>query len=138
MKRFLMLLMTLGIVFACEKSEVGSSQEADRERLAKMRQEIVDLIDAVPCENAEDWRPQALGSKACGGPQEYIPYPEAADESGNLLDLIEKYTQLEREYNKKYNVASDCMYVTSPTGVRCVDGKPEFFNIGTNSPVVTE
>ncbi|MBD1431943.1 hypothetical protein H8B06_03815 [Sphingobacterium sp. DN00404] len=138
MKRFLMLLMTLGIVFACEKSEVGSNQEADRERLAKMRQEIVDLIDAVPCENAEDWRPQALGSKACGGPQEYIPYPEAADESGNLLDLIEKYTQLEREYNKKYNVASDCMYITSPTGVRCVDGKPEFFNIGTNSPVVTK
>lgn len=138
MKRFLMLLMTLGIVVACEKSNVGNDQEADRKRLAETRQEILDQINAIPCENAEDWRPQAFGSKACGGPQEYIPYPEAADESGDLLDLIEKYTQLEAEYNKKYGAVSDCMYVTSPTGVRCVDGKPEFFNIGTNSPAVTE
>lgn len=129
MKRFLILLMTLGIVLACEKSETGNGQEADREKLAEMRQEILDRIDAIPCENDEDWRPQALGSKACGGPQEYIPYPEAADESGELLDLIEKYTQLEAEYNKKYGVASDCMHVTSPTGVRCVDGKAELYTM---------
>ncbi|WP_133166380.1 hypothetical protein [Sphingobacterium haloxyli] len=137
MKRFLMILMTLGIVIACEKSET-SNQDADRERLAEMRQEILDLINAVPCENAEDWRPQALGSKACGGPQEYVPYPEAADESGELLDLIKEYTQLEAEYNKKYSAISDCMYVTSPTGVRCVDGKPEFFHMETTPSVVTE
>ena len=137
MKRFLMLLMTLGIVVACEKSET-TNQEADRERLNKMRQEIMDRIDAIPCENSEDWRPQALGSKACGGPQEYIPYPEVADESGELLDLIERYTESESAYNKKHNIISDCMYVTSPTGVRCVDGKPEFFHTETAPPMVTE
>ncbi|TYR37059.1 hypothetical protein FXV77_07755 [Sphingobacterium phlebotomi] len=132
MKRFLMLLMTLGIVYACENSEIGNDQETDRKKLADMRQEILDQIDAIPCENAEDWRPQALGSKACGGPQEYVPYPEAVDESGELLELIEKYTRLEAEYNKKYDVASDCMFVTAPTGVRCVHGKPELFTMAPN------
>lgn len=137
MKRFLMLLMTLGIVVACEKSET-SNQDADREKLAEMRQEILDMINAIPCENSEDWRPQALGRKACGGPREYIPYPEVADESGELLDLIERYTESESAYNKKHNIISDCMYVTSPTGVRCVDGKPEFFHTETAPPMVTE
>ncbi len=132
MKRFLMLLMTLGIVYACENSEIGNDQETYRKKLADMRQEILDQIDAIPCENAEDWRPQALGSKACGGPQEYVPYPEAVDESGELLELIEKYTRLEAEYNKKYDVVSDCMFVTAPTGVRCVDGKPELFTMAPN------
>lgn len=138
MKRFLILLMTLGIVVACEKSETGNGQEADRERLAEMRQEILDKIDAIPCENDEDWRPQALGSKACGGPQEYIPYPEGVDESGELLALIEEYTRAEAEYNRKYNINSDCAVVQPPTGVRCVDGKPEFFEMTPNPPVVTE
>src|SRR5690606_2366854 len=134
MKRFLMLLMTLGIILACEKSET-SNQDADRERLAEMRQEILDLIHAVPCENEEDWRPQALGSKACGGPQEYVAYPEAVDSSGKLLDHIKKYTESESEYNKKHNVISDCMFVTSPVGVRCVDGKPEFVERTPTSPI---
>lgn len=138
MKQFLMLLTTLGIIFACEKSEVANGRDADRERLSEMRQEIMDQIAAVPCENAADWRPQALGSKACGGPQEYITYPEGADESGELLDLIEEYTRLQAAYNKKYRVVSDCMFVTSPTGVRCVDGKPVFYNDGTRLPVVTK
>jgi len=128
MKRFLMLLMTLGIVVACEKSETSNDQESDRERLIEMRQEILDQINAIPCENEEDWRPQALGSKACGGPQEYIPYPETVDESGELLDLIEKHTRLEEEYNKKYNIISDCRAITSPKGVRCEDGKPVLYN----------
>lgn len=133
MKRFLLLLTILGIVYACEKSEAGSGREADKQKLAEMRQEILDRIDAILCENEEDWRPQALGSKPCGGPQEYIPYPEAADESGELLDLIEEYTRLEKEYNERYGGASDCMFVTSPEGVRCVDGKPEFINRDTES-----
>ena len=137
MKRFLMLLMTLGIITACETSQTGNGQEADREKLAEMRQDILDRIDAIPCENDDDWRPQALGSKACGGPQEYIPYPEGVDESGELLALIERYTNAEAEYNKKYSIISDCMHVTSPTGVRCVDGKPEFVEMTPNPPVVT-
>ncbi|HLT86613.1 MAG TPA: hypothetical protein VKZ57_03425 [Sphingobacterium sp.] len=128
MKRFLMLLMTLGIVYACENSEIGNDQETDRKKLADMRQEILDRIDAIPCENAEDWRPQALGRKACGGPQEYVPYPEAVDESGELLELIKEYTRLEEEYNKKYNIISDCRAIAPPKGVRCEDGKPVLYN----------
>jgi len=139
MKRFLILLMTLGIVVACEKSEIGNGQEADRERLAEMRQEILDKIDAIPCENDEDWRPQALGSKACGGPQEYIPYPEGVDESGELLALIEEYTQAEAEYNRKYNIHSDCAVVQPPAGVHCVDGKPEFTeDPGIDPPIIAK
>jgi len=139
MKRFLMLLMTLGIVFACEKSEtISGNQEADRERLDKMKQEILDRIDAIPCENAEDWRPEALGSKPCGGPWSYIPYPFVADESGELLDLIKEYNASEAEYNQKYKIVSDCAAIVKPEGVRCVDGKPELFSPGLNPPVIVE
>lgn len=130
MKGFLILLMTLGMVYACERTETGY-READREKLVKMRQEIMDKIDAIPCENAEDWRPEALGSKACGGPQEYIPYPHAADKSEEILDLIKAYTEAEAAYNKKHNIISDCMAILEPTGVRCKDGKPEIFTIST-------
>ncbi|NGF57465.1 hypothetical protein G5B00_13185 [Parapedobacter sp. SGR-10] len=131
MKRFLILLMTLGIVLACEKSE-PSNQEADRERLDMMKREILDRIDAVPCENPEDWQVEALGSKPCGGPWGYVPYPHVADESGELLALIKEYNQSEAEYNEKYNITSDCRAEPKPTGVRCVDGKAELYTMALN------
>lgn len=138
MKRFIMLVMTLGIVFACETSDTGIGQEAEQERLAEMKQEILDRIYAVPCENPEDWRPQALGSKPCGGPWEHVPYPHVADESGELLALIEEYTRQEAEYNERYNINSDCAEVPEPSGVECVDGRPELVDRGIDPPVIEE
>lgn len=124
MKRFLMLVMTIGVFCACESSEdKATGQEADRERLEKMKQEILDRIEAVPCENAEDWKPEGLGSKACGGPQQYVPYPQGADESGELLEMIKNYTELEKAYNEKYHIISDCRAIAPPEGVHCEDGK---------------
>ena len=124
-------MLTLVIVSACKKSE-SSSREIDRAKIDKLGQEILDRIDKISCDNAEDWRPEAFGAKSCGGPQKYIPYPKGADESGELLDMIKAYNAAESEFNIKHMIPSDCNFILPPKELRCEDGKPFLYypNIG--------
>ncbi|MDM1296301.1 hypothetical protein HX021_18610 [Sphingobacterium sp. N143] len=123
MKRILILFVAISVFGACSKDET-SGREAERMELDRMKQEIKDRISQVPCDNQEEWVVMELGSKACGGPQEYIAYPTELDEE-DIDDLIEEYTQKEKDFNKKYNIVSDCRAVAKPTGVTCEDGKPK-------------
>lgn len=65
-----------------------------------------------------------LGSKACGGPQEYLAYPKELDQEG-VDKLIQEYTEKEEEYNKKFGIVSDCKAIPKPTGITCEKGKPK-------------
>ncbi len=120
---FIMLSMLIFSIVACEKTG-EKNQNADREALDKLKQRIEQMAD-VPCEDASQWLITALGHKACGGAMSYIAYPSTIDEE-EFLALVDRYTEGEKEYNKKYGVVSDCMVIIAPKDVQCEDGKPVF------------
>lgn len=108
------------------KPENNLSQQEDRELLSVLIKEIENQIKTVSCENAEDWTFAPIGEKPCGGPSSYIAYPKTM--KAEILPKIEKFSEMQRSFNKKYQMVSDCRMVMPPTGIKCVDGKAVLVN----------
>lgn len=104
-----------------ERPADENSQKYDQARLDKIKSSIEEDIAKEECTNAVDWTFSPIGSKACGGPVSYIAYPKKIEST--LLPKIELYKNAMSEYNKKYNISSDCMMASEPTGVKCENGK---------------
>lgn len=110
---------------SCEKKYFSNSREEDELELSNLRKEIDKMSNQVSCENAAEWKFTAIGAKACGGPASYVAYSSKIDEN-SFLKTVSDYTQKQKTFNAKWDVASDCMFVTAPKGVECVSGKPKF------------
>jgi len=100
-----------------ERPADESSKKYDEANLDKLKSIIESEIAKEKCTAASEWTFAPMGSKACGGPVSYIAYPKKLEVS--VLRKIEHYTQTMSEFNKKYNITSDCMMIAEPTGLRC-------------------
>lgn len=103
------------------KPENNLSQQQDKDHLTKLIKEIEAAIQKETCTDANDWIFAPIGSKPCGGPSSYIAYPKKME--AQILPEIEKFTEMQTAFNKKYQLISDCMIIAPPTGIECVDGK---------------
>ena len=123
------LATIVGAVFlisACGGSDsvkTERTEEGDRVRLAKMRQEVEEAIGEAACGSIEDCRYAGLGSKPCGGPWEYIVYSVA--DSTALAKQLAAYNGFEAGMNQRYSYSSDCSVPNEPMLVcsagRCID-----------------
>jgi len=100
-----------------ERPSDESSEKYDEAQLDKLKDYIVSMAEKQKCSNAADWAFSPFGSKACGGPITYIAYPKK-DEAA-ILPKIKEYATKMSEFNKKYNITSDCMLAAEPIGVKC-------------------
>jgi hypothetical protein len=100
-----------------------SDQEKDHEELMNLFDEIYTLATSVNCENADDWLITPYGSKACGGPQGYMAYPNTIDVN-LFLEKVSNYSQKEHEYNIKWSIVSTCDVVAQPNEVKCENNVP--------------
>ncbi|GGH09292.1 hypothetical protein FAZ19_02045 [Sphingobacterium alkalisoli] len=116
------VVFTLTSLTACEKSS-SQIQNADEKNLTALRSKISAIVDTASCIHSENWNFTPIGSKACGGPKGYIAYPNTIDTDA-FLKLVQEYNKAEQDYNRKYDIASDCMYVMPPKEVTCENGKP--------------
>lgn len=120
MKLFLALFLFIGSVSGCEKEE--NNQEITAQNLEKQLAGIQAFINAGDCSETGECSFLAYGSKACGGPQGYLLFSNQVDFEV-LAKMVEDYNKAEDAYNKKFGIISDCMYVTPPGKLECVDGK---------------
>lgn len=107
--------------FQCEDDAMPTDQNFDLVTLEQERQLILDYIATFSCSAATICNSIAFGSKACGGPQEYLVYPSTVDLE-YLTEKVTNYNMMENSYNVKYNIVSDCMAVLPPENIGCVDG----------------
>lgn len=124
MNRF-SILISLILLGSCEMFD-GDSKTYQLEEIEELYNEIVALSESVPCTNSAEWKFTPMGSKACGGPTQYIAYHQSIET--DFLDLVSQYTQLQAAYNEKYNIVSDCSLLVAPRNVICEGGKPVFIN----------
>jgi hypothetical protein len=106
------------------KPDQSTTLEEDEARLSKMLAEIIALAESKECSNPKDWAVSAYGAKACGGPIGYIAYSKKINKE-EFLEKVKAYTKAQDEFNRKWEVISDCMLALEPSGVKCVGGKPE-------------
>lgn len=104
-----------------ERPADEDSQKYDAAQLDRLRSEIEAEIAEGKCTDGNDWTFAPMGSKPCGGPQSYIAYPKKSE--ATILPKINNYTQKMEDFNKKYNIMSDCMMAMPPSSVKCENGK---------------
>ncbi len=119
MKRIATFLISL-LVISCELSTT-EPHLITAEELLNYQTEIIQLSESVKCTNATEWKFTPMGSKACGGPARYIAYHQSVERE--FLDLVERFTALQKAYNEQNNVLSDCMLVGPPRSVQCEANK---------------
>jgi hypothetical protein len=124
MKR-LFILITLFSLSACELLN-DDSKKYELEEIEELYSEIISLSQSVSCTNSAEWNITPMGSKACGGPTQFIAYHQSVQQ--RFLDLVSQFTRLQAEYNEKYEIVSDCALLVAPRGVVCEGGKPIFLN----------
>ncbi len=102
---------------------VLTEQEKDHRALMNLYQEIYNLSKSVACKDANDWSFTAYGSKACGGPQGYIPFSKQIDTIG-FKQKVKHYSNEEHKFNIKWNIVSTCDIAPRPKGISCIDSIP--------------
>lgn len=90
-------------------------------QLAKLRQEITDLIGPARCVNLVQCRVAAIGIDPCGGPAGYLVYSWLSTDKGALETKIAEYNFLQEDLQKKQQPAS-CAALPEPTAA-CINGR---------------
>lgn len=112
------VFILLAATVACEKQSMFGNPEAESLLLERLRHEIDSLASSYPCDDAAEWRFTAVGEKPCGGPTGYIAYSTEMDTAA-FLSKVDLFTQRQRAYNAKWNVISDCLFLTPPSRIVC-------------------
>jgi hypothetical protein len=115
----LLIALLLFLPLNCEPTAVDRDEE--RAALNRQLEEIKIFIAEANCDNDGECASIAYGSKACGGPMGYLYYPTSIDVE-KLEEMTEAYNRAEAEFNQKYQVVSDCMYVMPAENLECQDG----------------
>lgn len=143
MKNLLFLIALTIISFSCKSTIIpdnlpkplperpkdnpdnGSLTAEESQEMETLKAEILAISKSEKCTNGSKWKSVGLGVKACGGPVSYIAYSAKIDEA-KFLEKVNLYNQKSTEYNKKYNLISDCMLVMPPEQIECINGSPVF------------
>ncbi|MDG1278760.1 MAG: hypothetical protein P8O16_15875 [Algoriphagus sp.] len=116
------LFLSFFLVIGCNLSSNDGAVDASPIALDQLWTEINQLASSQNCTDANDWTFTPVGSKPCGGPMAYIAYSRKIDEK-RFLELVQRYTELQADFNKRSGAISDCALVTRPSGVICENSK---------------
>ena len=105
MKKLMMFALAGSLMWSCSKSGLGedglTEEEMDYQKLTQMGAEIKDYAKNKACAGGE-CRVMSMGSKACGGPTQFIVYSVGKVDEKVLTQKINDYTEYERQLNIKY------------------------------------
>jgi hypothetical protein len=121
--KFFFKIVALFIVlqsFQCSDSTEPSS-DITVTQLDGKKQEIQNYINSFSCAESVGCSFIAFGTKPCGGPNTYLIFSKSVNLT-KLKEMVENYNEMNSLYNIQTNAVSDCMYVTPPTEVKCVNG----------------
>lgn len=113
-----MSLFILLTAMTCSKEENPSACEETQMELLQFQSDIRALANTSVCSEEYECRYIAFGSKACGGPWEFLTYTTSIDTLA-FTSLVAEYNQLENNYNLNCNIVSDCSTPQPPIGFDC-------------------
>lgn len=122
MRLFINLSLIFLVTISCSLEESNGQQDSDLKVLTVLGDEITALADSSVCNDETECAYIAFGSKPCGGPWGYLVYSNSID-TDELIEMVEKFNQLQTNYNLKYSLTSDCSLVAPPDSLICEDNK---------------
>ncbi|MEN8125564.1 MAG: hypothetical protein ABFR32_10580 [Bacteroidota bacterium] len=119
--KYLLIFLTF-LTFDCSDVKDPVTQEVQKEALEELAEEIKAIADESICSDEYSCDFIGFGSKPCGGFWSYLVYSNSID-TVNLVTKVKEYNKMEKQYNQKWGIMSDCMVVMPPTSVACENGK---------------
>ncbi|WNH13893.1 hypothetical protein [Thalassobellus suaedae] len=107
----------LFMAFQCEDNNTITMEE-EKESLNVSKKIIEDLANTSICNETTTCKFIAFGSKPCGGPWSYLTYSTSID-TDRLEGLVNEFNEKQADFNQKWNIASDCSFVTPPLSIEC-------------------
>jgi hypothetical protein len=113
------LLISLLILLSANSTYAQFSQEQrDRIALQKLSAKLHEMAEAnLSCEADSDCLLYPAGSKACGGPTQYIIASTKNEYLPYVEYLAKLLTEKEHQFNARYHVISDCSLRMPPVPV---------------------
>ena len=122
----LLIIVFISLNFQCSKSN-SDDGTVTRQMLNQKKANIQTYINSFDCSQSSGCISMAFGSKPCGGPWEYIVFPNSVDIE-ELTQMVNEYNEMEHQFNIETGAFSDCMYVGPPTQIECVNGECTIIN----------
>lgn len=124
MKKVGLIFIILITIVSCADldNNLNNTKEDELSELKNHKNYILSLVATATCSDNSQCNYIALGSKPCGGPWEYLAYPSTMN-TGLLFEQVNIYNLKENQFNKKWNIISDCMFVSPPIRVDCINNK---------------
>jgi hypothetical protein len=113
-----------------ETSEDGLAQElgapaeerlCDPTKIQALETEARELVEAGGCTDVSQCRTAPVGSRACGGPRDYVVYCAESTNEDALLRALDRLAKREDRFNRQCGVISICIFL-SPPEVELVGG----------------
>ncbi len=116
----LVAALVLGYQNCAKKSFQSSSGSGSLEdEISNLTKLIHNLNDDLSCNQDVDCKVLGLGSRPCGGPEDFLIVSQANENYNELLSLTDELEQKAKDQNIKNNVAGTCEAYIEPV-VRCV------------------
>jgi len=107
---------------AASANAPAASPAAPAGLLAQLQAEIGNAA----CSANSDCKTVAVGHKACGGPESYLPYSAKTGDAASIARLAAAYSAERKSQNAKSGMMSTCSVVLDPGALcqagRCVSG----------------
>lgn len=113
------IILSLAFLFLSVSTHAQfSQQERDRAALQKLFKAMHDVAKMeLKCEKDDDCLVYSAGSKACGGPTDYV-VTSTFNQYLPYVEYLSKQTnEKEHEFNVKYQIMSDCSLRLAPVPV---------------------
>ena len=101
---------------------VACFAQSDAEVAAELRERITLLIGRARCNNIVNCRIVGLGSRPCGGPEEYVAYSIWDTQAGKMSSLAAEYNFLREEVNAAGGTVGICNVLPEPA-INCINAR---------------
>jgi hypothetical protein len=130
--RQLLFLLFLGCAACNASGPVAPAAPAKGEDAAALLIRLRTMVGAAACTESAQCKTVAVGARACGGPEGYLPYSTATTSSGQLEALALRHAERRRAEVAASGELSTCNMVLD-RGAICVAGTCQLRN-AVNDP----
>lgn len=110
------------LMLACSAAPVAKPPPRSAPGNAE-KQQLIEAIGTAACSSDDQCHTVAVGRKACGGPQAWLPWSSQVTDGIGLQALADRYTQAQSAAAlAEVGRASTCSVVPDP-GAACIAGR---------------
>ena len=107
------------LALACARAW-GQQPGGDEAQLKALRAQVIEMIGDASCVNLVHCRLLALGTRPCGGADEYLAYSSHTPNRAALENKALEYALIQEDVQRAKSIAGICVVLPEPR-LACID-----------------